>query len=437
MSHDTHIEIKEEKYTVTDGNKKWSYGLMIVGLILTIIGYFTYHPSIEGLNLTADDLHQLVSKRFWGNLLIDSYFTFIIATCAIIFVVISQLANAAWYVAIRRIPEAMSTYMIIGAGLLLAIILVNFYVMHGGIYHWAHPGVMETDPLLAKKTWYLSQPFYLVRLILFTAFWIFCASQIRKNSRNEDLVGGVENFDKNFRISTVFLVVFGFTFSMFAWDIMMSIDAHWYSTIFTIYNFATGWVSALTVTYLLVWYLRGKGYLGIVTDEHQHDLGKFMFAFSVFWTYMWTAQFLLIWYANIPEEVVYYKERMFGSYQFNFYLNIVLNFVVPFFLFMMRDAKRNKKVGYFMGAALLFGHWNDCFLMVMPGAMDLPTTISEHNPTGSIEIPNQGIGFMEIGMLLFFAGLFLTVVMKALTKANLYPTRHPFIYESAMHDVGV
>ena len=260
MSHDTHIEIKEEKYTVTEGNKKWSYGLMIVGLLLTILGYYTYKPLIEGMDLSADELHQLVTKRLWANLLIDSYFTFIIATCAIIFVVISQLTNAAWYVAIRRIPEAMSTYMIIGAGILVTIILVNFYVLHGGIYHWAHPGVMEADPLLAKKTWYLSQQFYLVRLILFTALWIFFATKIRNNSRNEDLVGGIENFDKNFKISTVFLVVFGFTFSMLAWDLMMSIDAHWYSTIFTIYNFATGWVSALTVTYLLVWYLRGKGY---------------------------------------------------------------------------------------------------------------------------------------------------------------------------------
>ncbi|MBP9187406.1 MAG: hypothetical protein KBG11_09940, partial [Bacteroidia bacterium] len=147
--------------------------------------------------------------------------------------------------------------------------------------------------------------------------------------------------------------------------------------------------------------------------------------------------FILIWYANIPEEVAYYFPRMYGSYAFSFYINIVLNFILPFFLFMRRGAKRSFNVGAVMGALILIGHWNDMYLMVMPGAMNLATTVTVENPMGITEVPSQGVGLMELGFLSLFAGVFLYVVLKGLTKANLYPTKHPFILESVQHDVGV
>lgn len=436
MAHATTVQIREEKFIFSDKAKRLAFILMGVGLLLALIGYFTYHPHVEGF--TDEQNHHLPIKRLLASILFNGYFFFIISTCAAVFLAISQVANAGWYVAIRRIPEAMSTFMPIGAIAVFAVVFLSLVVFHGGIYHWGHDGVMESDPLLAKKTWYLNKPFFLIRIVVFTAFWTWCATMIRKYSVKEDLVGGLESFDKTFKLSAAFLVVFGFTFSMFAWDITMSVDAHWYSTIFTIYNFATGWVSALTVIYLMTWYLRSNGYLdGIASDEHMHDLGKFMFAFSVFWTYMWTAQFLLIWYANIPEEVAYYEPRMFGSYKFFFYINIVLNFVVPFFIFMRRSAKRNRQVGIFVGTCILIGHWNDVFLMVMPGAMNLATAVTGDNPTGIIETASQGIGLMEIGFLGVFAGAFLYVTLNALSKANLYPTKHPFLKESILHDTGV
>lgn len=439
MGHTTAIQLREEKFVFTDKAKRFTFILMGLGLLLAAIGYFTYHPSIEGF--TEEQNHHLPVKRLLGSILFNGYFFFIISTCAIVFIAISQLANAGWYVAIRRIPEAISEFMPIGALVVFIIAFVSLLVLHGGIYHWAHDGVMEQDALLAKKTWYLNKPFFLIRIVAFTSFWIWAASMIRKYSRQEDqLSTGLTDttfFDKSYKLSAAFLVIFGFTFSMFAWDITMSVDAHWYSTIFTIYNFATGWVSALTTMYLFTWFLRKNGYLNIVTDEHQHDLGKFMFAFSIFWTYMWVAQFLLIWYANIPEEVAYYKPRMQGTYKFSFFFNVFMNFIIPFFLFMRRGAKRNYNVGAFVGACILLGHWNDVYLMVMPGAMNLATDVTAANPVGIIETPSQGVGFMELGFLFLFAGLFLHIVMKALTKANLYPTKHPYIMESAMHDTGV
>ena len=436
MGHSTTVQIREEKFIFTDKAKRLAYILMGAGLLLALIGFFTYHPHVEGFS--DEQNHHLPIKRLLASILFNGYFFFIIASTATAFLAINQLSNAGWYVAVRRVIEAVTGFMPYGAIAVFAVVFLSLVVFHGGIYHWAHDGVMDADPLLAKKTWYLNKSFFLARVGLFAAFWTWCAAMFRKYSRNEDEIGGLENFDKTFRLSAAFMVIFGFTFSMFVWDIAMSTDAHWYSTIFTIYNFASGWASAMTVIYLLTWYLRSNGYLqGIASDEHMHDLGKWVFAVSMFWTYMWTAQFLLIWYANIPEEVAYYEPRMFGSYKFSFYMNLVLNFILPFFFFMKRGAKRNLQVGIFVGACILIGHWNDMYLAIMPGAMNLATAVTGENPTGIIETPSQGVGLMEIGFVGLFAGLFLYVVMSTLAKANTYPTKHPFLKESILHDTGV
>lgn len=436
MGHSTTVQIREEKFIFTDKAKRLAYILIGAGLLLALIGFFTYHPHVEGFS--DEQNHHLPIKRLLASILFNGYFFFIIAATATAFLAINQLSNSGWYVAVKRVIEAVTGFMPVGAIAVFVVVFLSLVVFHGGIYHWAHDGVMEMDPLLAKKTWYLNKGFFLARVGLFAGFWTFCAAMFRKYSRNEDEIGGVINFDKNFRLSAAFMVIFGFTFSMFVWDIAMSTDAHWYSTIFTIYNFASGWASAMTIIYLLTWYLRLNGYLaGIATDEHMHDLGKWVFAVSMFWTYMWTAQFLLIWYANIPEEVAYYEPRMFGSYKFSFYMNLVLNFILPFFFFMKRGAKRNLQVGIFIGTCILIGHWNDMYLAIMPGAMNLATAVTGENPTGIIETPSQGVGLMEIGFLGLFAGLFLYVVMSTLAKANTYPTKHPFLKESMLHDTGV
>ena len=203
------------------------------------------------------------------------------------------------------------------------------------------------------------------------------------------------------------------TESMMSWDWIMSLDPHWFSTLFGWYVFASMFVSGITTIAIITIYLKSKGYLTEVNDSHIHDLAKFMFGISIFWTYLWFAQFMLIWYANIPEEVTYYVAR-FQDYKIPFFGMLVLNFIFPLLVLMNSDYKRLNWFVIMTGVIVLFGHYLDIFNMVMPA------------PVGD----QWGLGIPEIGGILFFGGLFTFWVFTALAKAPLQPKRNPFLEES-------
>jgi hypothetical protein len=302
--------------------------------------------------------------------------------------------------------------------------LIIFFAAGHDLYHWTHsylydPASPEYDKIIAGKQGWLNYPFYITRMILYFVIWIGYTMWIRRESKREDLNGGMEHYKRSYQMSAVFIVLFGVTSSTSAWDFLMSIDTHWFSTLFGWYTFSGLFVSGMAMICLLTIYLKKRGYLQEVNENHLHDVGKFMFGFSIFWTYLWFSQFMLYWYANIPEEVAYYQARWEDGYKGLWIFNMLVNFLAPFLVLMSRDAKRNFNFLAVAATIIFFGHWIDVFLMVMPGTVKA----------------NWGIGFGEIGMLLGFLGMFLFVVFRALSRAPLVVKNHPFLKESIHHHI--
>jgi hypothetical protein len=275
------------------------------------------------------------------------------------------------------------------------------------------------DAIIAGKSGFLNMPFYVIRMVSYLVIWGGFSWKLRQLSLKEDQIGGTYWFHKSIIASALFLVLYAVTSSMSAWDWVMSVDTHWFSTMFGWYVFASWWVSGIAAIALTAIFLKQAGYLRALNASHIHDLGKLMFGFSIFWTYVWFSQFMLIWYANLPEEAVYFNQRLGGfegRYTFLFYFNIAINFVFPFLGLMTRDAKRQMIIMKIVAIAILIGHWSDFYLMLMPG------TLRGDN------------GFLiEIGVAAIFLGAFLILFTRRLASASLVPINHPFLDESIHH----
>jgi hypothetical protein len=218
--------------------------------------------------------------------------------------------------------------------------------------------------------------------------------------------------------AAMYMIIFALTvMSSIPWFWLMSIDAHWYSTMFSWYTFASSWVAGVSLILIFVVYLKNLGYLELTNEEHIHDLGKFMFAFSVFWTYLWYSQFMLIWYANIPEETIYFKPRFQGVYRGIFFLNLIINFLAPLLILMRRGSKRNYTTITLMAVLIIFGHWLDFFQMVHPAISP------KHVP----------VMFLDFGIALGFVGLIMFFTARVLSKNSLLAKNHPFVKESIIH----
>ncbi len=365
------------------------------------------------------------TTKIWSNLLVAGYYFTMISLCALFWYAIQYAANAGWSVTIKRIPEAMLTFIPVA----FVVVLIALFFGKDDIYHWAHyehlglkPGDAGYDRVLDGKSGFLNTKMLFIFPTVLIIWWVFLGNKLRGLSLQEDNApkGDVSFFKKSIRFSAAFLVTFGFLISILAWLFMMSVDAHWYSTIFGVYNFATHWVSSIAFIAVFVIYLKSQGHLGLVNKEHQHDLGKFMFAFTVFWAYIWLFQYLLIWYAHIPEEMMYYQIR-YENYKPFFLGNFILNFAVPFLFLLMRSAKRSNWVFPAIGSIMIIGHYFDVWFMVMPGIFG----------------PGAHIGLLDIGVFLFFLGLFVYWTLNQMQKRGLVAINHPFLEESVYHDTGV
>lgn len=394
----------EDKFIVTSGERKASFVMMGVGLLALITGIVL---AISGVDHWG--------TKVWTGILTNNMFFLGLALAALFFVTAHYLALGGYHVVIKRVPEAMSMFLPVAAVLMIPV-MIGLWTHSHHIYHWADPDAVASDEILQGKAAYLNIPFFTIRAILYFGLWIVFAYLMRKVSLAEDKMGGLVNYKKSKIYSALFIIVFAVTSSTMAWDFLMSIDAHWYSTLYGWYAFSSYLVAALAAMVLIVLYLKSRGFLPKVNNEHLHDMGKWVFAFSVFWTYLWFSQYMLIWYGNLGEETAYFKARL-DHYPFLFYLILIINFGVPFLALMTRNNKRKIPALVIVSVLVLAGHWLDFFLMVVPGA----SGNSVH------------FGLFEIGMTVGYLGLFIYVVFGALAKARLTPVNHPFYKESLEH----
>jgi hypothetical protein len=473
MAHH-HVEVADEQYVFRPETKRKLFYLLFAGILLFAIGLVSaisqegkgghheegHHGALHTEKMVASNEHGAAAsegaqhdehaaaaeghdahaagghhetatwlKRLYTTLWHNNVFFIGLGLIGLFFVAIQYAAMAGWSAGVKRIPMAMGTWIPI-SGILT---LVLWFLVHHDIFHWTHSYLYDHagaqfDKIINKKAPFFFWPlaggtfplFYILRMVLFFGLWYYFFTRIRKNMMAEDLDPSTSYWYKNRVVSTVFLIIFGVSSSVAAWDWVMSIDTHWFSTMFGWYVFASWWVTALAAITWIAASLKSAGYLKVVNSNHLHDLGKFCFAFSIFWTYIWFGQFLLIYYANIPEETVYFIERMRTSpYSWIFYFNIIVNFVLPFLLLMTRDSKRQLSTLKLVCPIIIVGHWFDFFNMVTPGVMQ----------------QNGGIGFLEIGTFLIFAAVYLLVVLSSLTKLPLVGKNHPMLQESLGHHI--
>ncbi|MBK3517249.1 hypothetical protein [Carboxylicivirga marina] len=383
-----------KSFEFTKKIKSFLIATIVIGAVL----------AVAGIAMNLDHTH-----RIWANVLLNGFFFTAIAMSAAFFVIVHVLGESGWHTSVQRIPEAMAMYVPIG-GVFMLLVLVG---MHD-IYHWSH--TEHLDEILLGKSAYLNPMFFSIRTVAYIIIWSLLVIWFRKTSLKTDTDANIKLFNRQRGIAGIFIVIFAVTSSTSAWDWIMSIDAHWFSTLFGWYIFVSTFVSAVAVVILLLFVLRRMGYMEHINDEHLHDLGKYLFGFSIFWAYLWVSQYLLIWYSNIPEETIYYVKRI-QDFEGLFYANVIINFLAPFLILMARGTKR--KLNWLIAASIivLLGHWVDMYLAIMPGAIGHPE-----------------FGILEIGMTVFVLGIFLFMFFRNFAKAPVVPENHPYFKESFDYD---
>nr|WP_294906712.1 quinol:cytochrome C oxidoreductase [uncultured Lacibacter sp.] len=422
----------KEQFEIPGGLKKWSYALMGVGVLTLILGVIFLHPFSAGHG-EGHGAEAYGATKFWMALMHNSIFWLLVVAASFFFIAATSLAQAGWPLVFRRVPEAISGGLNVLGPITLIILLGYVWISKDHhIYHWKDVEHVKHDEILSHKKGFLNPVSYTILSVASVGLWIWFRNWFRKNSLAEDLAGQGERsfYWKSLGIAAAFLVTYGLTvLSTLPWMWLMSIDAHWYSTMYSWYTFASSWVAGISLIMLFVVYLKNHGYLEFVNEEHLHDIGKFMFAFSIFWTYLWFSQFMLIWYSNQPEETAYFIDRLGyggkgeGTFRGIFLLNLIINFLAPLLILMRRGSKRNYTVLTLMSVLIIFGHWLDFYQMITPGP--LKELGKDSNTLGHF--------VFSLGVSLGFLGLVILLTAKHLTKASLLPKNHPLVKESIIH----
>jgi len=404
-----HVETTDDQHGATDPSDENSYVASD-----TTDAHMDSHD-----NDHAEHLYHQLKNRPWSAVFVAAFFFFMIGLAALVFLALQKVAQAGWSPLLFRVMEGVGSYILPG-GIIMFILLLLSGLHFNHLFIWMEEGVdivghENYDALVAGKTGYLNVPFWLFRAGAFIVGWNLYLWNIRRFGLKQDEAksGDIVWYKKGFKHSAMFLVFFIVTESIMSWDWIMSVDPHWFSTLFGWYVLSSMFVSGIATIALVTIFLKSKGYLEFVNDSHIHDLAKFMFGFSIFWTYLWFSQFMLIWYSNIPEEVTYFVTRI-EDYNLLFFGMVAINFLFPILILMNSDFKRVNWFVVTAGIFILIGHYIDIYVMIMPSTVG----------------PSWFIGFPEIGALMFFAGLFIWYIFHTISKVPLIPKGDPYLGES-------
>lgn len=385
----------ENHFTIPKNLKLASIALMAIGAAVIAWSFFFY------------------PERAWANLLLNNYYFLSLALGASFFLAIQYITQSGWSAMFKRIPEAMMAY-IPYAGIVM---LLLYFGMHQ-LYHWSDAEVMANDALLAKKAPYLNVPFFFIRMVIFFIVWTVMTQLLRKASLAEDKNGGLLYFEKSEFLSKVHIFILALTFTMASFDWIMSIEAHWFSTIFSVKNFVAAFYHGSVVIVLIAILLHEKGYYKDLNESHLLDFSRYIFILAIIWGYVTFSQFMLIWYGNIPEETEYYAHRWEHGFKIIFYSNFIINWFIPFVLLLSQAINKNIRIVKAVCFLLIIGQYIDLYDQIFPAV-----------------IHHAQFGIIEIGFFLGFGGLFTFIVTKALAAVPLIPMNHPYLEESIYHHV--
>jgi hypothetical protein len=350
------------------------------------------------------------TKQFAFSWLVAFLFFLSLALGALFFVLIHFATQAGWGIVVRRLAENT-----MGTLPLFALLFVPVTLGMGELFPWVHGIAHGHDHVLAGKAPYLNTPFFVGRAVAYFACWSAIAMFYVRRSRAQDATGNLAISVTLRRFSGPAIIVLALTQTFAAVDWVMSLDPLWYSTIFGVYWFAGSFVSFFGLLTLMVLALRRAGLMAdVVGIEHFHDLGKLLFAFSVFWAYIGFSQYFLIWYGNLPEETIFFRHRMHGSWQAVSLLLAAGHFVIPFFFFMPRTVKRKPGLLAVGASWVLLMHGVDLYWLVMPSL----------HPAG------VGFGALDVAAFVAVGGIFFAVLTWLMLGSPLVPVRDPRLPES-------
>jgi len=397
-SASTHeVKVSFKKYETPKTLVSISYLLVAIGLVATLYGVF------------KDPYH------FWPSYLTAYFYVSCFALGGMFWVSVNNLSKAGWSVGIRRLAEGFTSFFPI---LLVGALFLLFGLKY--LYPWARPEVVAENSLIQAKQGFLNTNFLFIRILVFGAGIIFFAKKIVGNSLKQDIDGNVQYTHSNVAWSVAYIVFFALAFTLFSMDLLMSLLPTWYSTIFGIYCFAGMFQSSLALLVIIMILMRRSGYVsGYFYEDHYHDVGKFLKGFTVFWAYIAFSQFMLIWYANIPEETEYYLMRAQEGWMFTSLSLLFFKFIAPFLLLLPKAAKRNEAWLIAVSILILVMQYIDVYWMVFPNFSE---TVS--------------IGFLPLGTLALFAGLFLISLNRFYSRNNLVAHKDPRMHEAIHHHVS-